>query len=78
VQTAEQVVAALTGGVVTTAVNIPSVGAEDMEALGPLIPGRAAGRIGMALAEGSSVDGWSRVPAAASPSATRACSRSAS
>ena len=31
VQTAEQVVAALTGGVVTTAVNIPSISAEDME-----------------------------------------------
>jgi D-3-phosphoglycerate dehydrogenase / 2-oxoglutarate reductase len=57
VQTAEQVVAALTGGVVTTAVNIPSVGAEDMEALGPLIPlAEQLGRIGMALAEGSSVD----------------------
>ena len=57
VQTAEQVVAALTGGVVTTAVNIPSVGAEDMEALGPFIPlAEQLGRIGMALAEGSSVD----------------------
>jgi D-3-phosphoglycerate dehydrogenase / 2-oxoglutarate reductase len=57
VQTAEQVVAALTGGVVTTAVNIPSVGAEDMEALGPFIPlAEQLGAIGMALAEGSSVD----------------------
>jgi D-3-phosphoglycerate dehydrogenase len=57
IQTAEQVVAALTGGVVTTAVNIPSVGAEDMEALGPFIPlAEQLGRIGMALAEGSSVD----------------------
>jgi D-3-phosphoglycerate dehydrogenase len=51
------VVAALTGGVVTTAVNIPAVGAEDMEVLGPFIPlAEQLGRIGMALAEGSSVD----------------------
>ena len=38
VQTAEQVVAALTGGVVSTAVNIPAVSAEDMEVLGPYLP----------------------------------------
>ena len=38
VQTAEQVVAALTGGVVSTAVNIPAVSAEDMEVLGPFVP----------------------------------------
>jgi D-3-phosphoglycerate dehydrogenase len=57
VQTAEQVVAALTGGVVTTAVNIPSIAAEDMEVLGPFIPlAKQLGRIGMALAEGPSVD----------------------
>ena len=37
-QSAEQVVAALTGGVVSTAVNIPSIGAEDMEVLGPFLP----------------------------------------
>src|SRR5436309_10435549 len=36
-QAAEQIVAALTGGVVTTAVNIPAVAAEDMEALGPFL-----------------------------------------
>jgi D-3-phosphoglycerate dehydrogenase len=57
VQTAEQVVAALTGGVVSTAVNIPAVAPEDMEALGPFLPlSRDLGRIAMALAEGSSVD----------------------
>jgi D-3-phosphoglycerate dehydrogenase / 2-oxoglutarate reductase len=57
VQTAEQVVAALTGGTVSTAVNIPAIAPEDMEALGPLLPlCRHLGRIGMALAEGSSVD----------------------
>jgi D-3-phosphoglycerate dehydrogenase len=57
VQTAEQVVAALTGGVVSTAVNIPAVSAEDMEVLGPFLPlaGRL-GRLAMALAEGTSVD----------------------
>jgi D-3-phosphoglycerate dehydrogenase len=57
VQTAEQVVAALTGGVVSTAVNIPAVSAEDMEVLGPFVPlCRRLGRLAMALAEGSSVD----------------------
>jgi D-3-phosphoglycerate dehydrogenase / 2-oxoglutarate reductase len=57
VQTAEQVVAALTGGVVSTAVNIPDVSAEDMELLGPFLPlCRGLGRIGMGLAESSSVD----------------------
>jgi D-3-phosphoglycerate dehydrogenase len=57
VQTAEQVVAALTGGVVSTAVNIPAVSAEDMEVLGPFLPlGRRLGRLGMTLAEGSSVE----------------------
>ncbi len=53
VQTAEQVVAALTGGVVSTAVNIPAVSAEDMEALGPFVPlCQRLGRIAAALAEG--------------------------
>jgi len=57
IQTAEQVVAALTGGVVSTAVNIPSIGAEDMAVLGPFLPLCAQlGRLGMALAEAASVD----------------------
>jgi D-3-phosphoglycerate dehydrogenase / 2-oxoglutarate reductase len=57
VQTAEQVVAALTGGVVSTAVNIPAVAPEDMEVLGPYVPlARQLGRIAMGIAEGSSVD----------------------
>jgi D-3-phosphoglycerate dehydrogenase / 2-oxoglutarate reductase len=56
-QSAEQVVAALTGGVVSTAVNIPSIGAEDMQALGPFLPmARRLGRLAMALAEASSVE----------------------
>ena len=57
IQTAEQVVAALTGGVVSTAVNIPSISSEDMAILGPFLPLCShLGRIGMALAEGSSID----------------------
>ncbi len=56
-QSAEQVVAALTGGVVATAVNIPAIGAEDMEMLGPFLPlATHLGRLAMALAEGSSVE----------------------
>jgi D-3-phosphoglycerate dehydrogenase len=56
-QAAEQVVAALTGGAVTTAVNVPAIKAEDLEVLGPYVPlCRHLGRLAMALAEGSSVD----------------------
>jgi D-3-phosphoglycerate dehydrogenase len=56
-QSAEQVVAALTGGVVSTAVNIPSVGAEDMAMLAPFLPlATQLGRLAMELAEGSSVE----------------------
>jgi D-3-phosphoglycerate dehydrogenase / 2-oxoglutarate reductase len=56
-QSAEQVVAALRGGVVGTAVNIPSIEAEDMEVLGPFLPlATQLGRLAMALAEGSSVE----------------------
>ncbi len=52
VQTAEQVVAALTGGVVSTAVNIPAVSAEDMKVLGPYVPlAQRLGKIAAALAE---------------------------
>ncbi|HYP48861.1 MAG TPA: ACT domain-containing protein, partial [Thermoleophilaceae bacterium] len=51
------VVAALTGGAVTTAVNVPAIAAEDLEVLGPFVPlCRHLGRIAVALAEGSSVD----------------------
>jgi D-3-phosphoglycerate dehydrogenase len=56
-QSAEQVVAALTGGVVSTAVNIPAIGAEDMQTLGPFLPlATQLGRLAMELAEGSSVE----------------------
>ena len=55
--TAEQVVAALEGGIVTNAVNIPRLSAEDMEQLGPLMPlCTKLGRLAMALGEASSVD----------------------
>jgi D-3-phosphoglycerate dehydrogenase len=57
IQTAEQVVAALTGGVVSTAVNIPAVSAEDMEVLGPFLPlAQRLGRLVMTLAEASSIE----------------------
>jgi D-3-phosphoglycerate dehydrogenase len=52
-QAAEQVIAALTGGSVTTAVNVPAVAAEDLEVLGPFLPlCRSLGRIAVGLAGG--------------------------
>jgi D-3-phosphoglycerate dehydrogenase / 2-oxoglutarate reductase len=57
VQTAEQIIAALTGGVVTTAVNIPAISPADMEVLGPFVPlCRQLGRLAVSLCEGSSID----------------------
>ncbi len=58
-QAAEQVVAALAGGLVTSAVNVPAIAAEDLEVLGPYLPlceslGRIA--IALAIADGGSVD----------------------
>ncbi len=50
---AEQVAAALDGGLVTNAVNIPAVGAEDLEALGPYVPLAAKlGQLALELAGG--------------------------
>ena len=50
---AEQVAAALDGGLVTNAVNIPAVDAEVLEVLGPFIPLSAKlGRLALALAGG--------------------------
>jgi D-3-phosphoglycerate dehydrogenase len=50
---AEQVAAALEGGLVTNAVNIPTVGADDLEVLGPYIPLAARlGRIALDIAGG--------------------------
>ena len=49
---AEQVAAALEGGVVTNAVNIPAIGADDLEVLGPYVPLAAKlGRIAMELVD---------------------------
>ncbi len=50
---AQQVAAALEGGVVTNAVNIPTVGAEDLEVLGPFVPlASKLGRLAFELAGG--------------------------
>jgi D-3-phosphoglycerate dehydrogenase len=50
---AEQIVAALEGGLVTNAVNIPTLRTEDIEALAPYIPLAAKlGRLAMELAQG--------------------------
>ena len=50
---AEQVAAALEGGLVSNAVNIPAVGAEELDFLGPFIPlATKLGRLAMELAEG--------------------------
>ena len=73
-QAAEQVVAALNGGTVTSAVNMPAIGAEDLEVLGPFMPLCTRAR---PLRDGdggghrrSSASRWSS--SAASASATRA------
>jgi len=50
---AEQIVAALDGLPVSNAVNIPTVGAEDLDVLGPFLPlATKLGRLAMELAEG--------------------------
>jgi D-3-phosphoglycerate dehydrogenase len=55
--TAQQVVAALTGGLVSNAVNIPTVRSEDLAALEPYLPlSTQLGRLATALAEKTSVD----------------------
>jgi D-3-phosphoglycerate dehydrogenase / 2-oxoglutarate reductase len=52
--TAEQVVAALNGDLVSNAVNIPKVGSEDMAVLEPYLPlSQQLGRLVMALAPGA-------------------------
>ncbi|MCX6388305.1 MAG: ACT domain-containing protein [Solirubrobacterales bacterium] len=53
VQTAEQVLAALTGQTVSTAVNLPAISAEDRDFLGPYVPlCRDLARIAVELAGG--------------------------
>ncbi len=49
--------AALSGGVVTSAVNVPAISPEDMEVLGPFMSlCRSLGRIAVELVQGSSID----------------------
>jgi D-3-phosphoglycerate dehydrogenase / 2-oxoglutarate reductase len=56
-QAAEQVIAALTGGVVTSAVNVPAIAAEDVDVLAPFVAlCQSLGKIAVATAEGSSID----------------------
>ncbi len=51
---AEQVAAALEGGLVSNAVNIPVIGADDLEVLGPYVPlASRLGRIAMELTDGA-------------------------
>src|SRR6184192_2724041 len=51
---AEQVAASLEGGLVSNAVNIPVIGADDLEVLGPYVPlASRLGRIAMELADGA-------------------------
>ena len=65
VVTAEQVTAALTGGVVTTAVNIAAVRPEVMEQLAPFVPlCEKLGRLTQALGRGRPGPGRGRVPRA--------------
>jgi D-3-phosphoglycerate dehydrogenase / 2-oxoglutarate reductase len=55
--TAEQIVAALTGGLVTNAVNIPKLHPEDMQALGSFLPlCQKLGRLAVSLSESASID----------------------
>jgi D-3-phosphoglycerate dehydrogenase len=55
--TAEQVVAALTGGLVTNAVNIPRIHSEDLAVLEPYMPlATQLGQLAMSLAARTSVD----------------------
>ncbi len=56
-QTAEQIDAALSGEMVSNAVNIPKVGSEDMKILAPFIPlAERLGRLAISLAETLAVD----------------------
>ena len=56
-QAAEQLIAALAGGAVTSAVNVPSIAADDLEAVSPFLGlCTALGRIAGALGSRASVD----------------------
>src|SRR5437588_700545 len=54
---AEQVAAALEGGLVTNAVNLPAIGRDDLEVLGPYVPlATTLGRLAMELARGRAAE----------------------
>ena len=56
-QAAEQVVAALKGGGVTSAVNVPSVAPEDLEVLGPFLPlCSQLGKLVSSITDGGAID----------------------
>lgn len=56
-QAAEQVVAALTDGFVTTAVNVPAIAPEDLEVLGPYVPlCQMLGGLAVAMTPANSLD----------------------
>lgn len=56
-QAAEQVVAALTDGFVTTAVNVPAIAPEDLKVLGPYVPlSKMLGSLAVAMTDGNSID----------------------
>jgi len=56
-QAAEQAVAALTGGAVTTAVNLPAIAPDDLEAVSPFVAlCTSLGRVAWALGSGTSLD----------------------
>ena len=77
--TAEQVTAALTGGVVTNAVNIAAVRPEEMEALAPFVPlCEKLGRLAAGARRRRRSTGSRSSSAAGSPSTTPACSASPS
>ena len=82
-QAAEQIVAALNGGTVTSAVNAPALRPEDMEVLGPFLPlARRLGRLAMSLAgevgevevAGARADRRARRPRAGRRASCSACS----
>ena len=57
-QAAEQIVAALNGGTVTSAVNAPALKPDDLEVLGPFMPlAQALGKLALSMAPGTAVDG---------------------
>ena len=72
---AEQVAAALEGGLVTNAVNVPGVSAEDLAVLGPFLPWPPSSGRWRSSSPGATRRGSTSPTSASWPSATRASSR---